>query len=221
MKHICIDEEIIGLPVLAPSVAAFLDRMHAAVDNPKITKNDLVALVYGRENPLLDHAMVPGHSMVTAETLKHPVYLALMDLLDRKRIVLGTLDVAKVRACYTIPVNEAAERLGVHPGAVRQAIKAKRLSAWKIDGQWLLRSESIESFRMAMGGERRGPPPQLRLRWGTENHHMLKVKHLAELERENRTGPKINEGTLTSWERVGVFYGANGAVIFEELEPGD
>jgi hypothetical protein len=50
---------------------------------------------------------------------------------------------------------------------------------------------------------------------------MLKVKHLAELERENRTGPKINEGTLTSWERVGVFYGANGAVIFEELEPGD
>lgn len=61
----------------------------------------------------------------------------------------------------------------------------------------------------------------LLIRKGTENHHMLKVKHLVALERETRTGQKVREGTLTSWERVGVFFGANGAVIFEELEPGD
>lgn len=215
--HTTLEGEVVTFDEPAGSLGAFLARAQQAAGDPNVSEDALTLLIYGPENPLLDHALLPGRSMVTAETLKHPLYPVLLDLLGRKRVALGTLDVDAAAARYTLPVTEAAERLGIHPSAVRQAITARRLPAWKKGGQYFLDPASVASFQVA----RRGPPPRIQVRCGKADGVAFRVKYPGDLEHFRSPVPGVSEGQLASWKRIGVIFTnkANKSQYFV-LEPG-
>ena len=73
-------------------VAAFIERVRAVLDNLRATENDIIALVYGPENPILSkHPLFPDRGWVTREALENPVYMVLADLVARKHAQRGTL----------------------------------------------------------------------------------------------------------------------------------
>ena len=134
-------------------LADYLERVRRAMDDPNVSEKEMLALIYGADNPLLDSATVPGLGIVTRRTIDDPVYRVMMDCLSRKRVQSGTLDLAATKDEYTVSVKDAALILNIHPSAVRQAIQTGRLSAWKKGGDYYLRPESLESYDVG----RRGP----------------------------------------------------------------
>ena len=151
--------ETITYPEPAPEVAAFLARVQAAADDPAVDLNGMISLIYSEENPLLDTTMLPGRAMVTLKVLKNPAFLIMTELLGVKRIQLGLLDPIAAAACYTISVNEAAEQLGITPGAVRAAIKARKIAAHLRNGEWYTRPESIAAYKVSNRGRKRAKVP--------------------------------------------------------------
>lgn len=182
-----------------PELAAFLERAEAYVQDPDVSVSDMVELLYGEENPLLVKGVIAGRGFVTAEVLAHPAYRVMVDMLDRKRIQLGKLHPAAVEAAHSLTVVDAAKRLGISTGAVRQAITGGRLAAIKRNGQYWLRPEALASYRVS----RKGPAasavraPALRVRIGTEGDTVMQLKHDGQLETV-RTG-HVDEGELTGW----------------------
>ncbi len=207
---------------LTSEQAAFLARVQQAVADPSVREDDLIALIYGPENPLLDHAMLPGRAMVTKAVFDNPLYHVLADYIGRKRVQTGSLDLEAAKALFTMTVTQAAEKLGVHVSAVHQAIQAWRLAAWKKDGQLFLNPENVEHFgETRRDVPRRGPSPQLRLRTGSVDGVTFRVKHPGELEHPQSPERHVTEGTLTSWKKVGVLLGnSEGKFRFFELAPG-
>lgn len=197
------------------ALAAFLERVQAAANEPTVSENDMIALIYGRENPLLDHAMLPGRSMVTAAAFERPEYRVMTDLLGRKRIALGLLDVEKARARYTLSPAEAAERLGIHVSAVRQAIANHRLAAWFEDGRAYLDPLSVDSFQLA----RRGPSPRLEIRSGSAPGFSFRFKAPTQLEDSKKEGA-YRTGVLPQWKSVAILFGTDADYRFFSLEPG-
>ena len=220
LAHECVNGERVEYPAPAPAVARFLERVRRAADDPAVTEDGLIALIYGRENPLLDHTMMPGRSMVTPAVFANPLYRVLVDLLDRKRVQSGALDLAKARARYTLSVTDAAAQLGINATAVRKAISAGRLPAWKADGQYWLDPASGASFEV----ERRGPAPRLEVRMGSAAGESLRVKFAGALEDQAHPLANTTTGVLTHWKRVAVMTtatrgGEKSARLFV-LEPG-
>ena len=140
-------------------VAAHLDRIRAAVENPKATVDDVLALVYGAGNPILDHDYFPGRAMVTAAVVANPVYAVMSDMIGRKEVALGLLDIEKAHAAYTVDVPAAAARIGVTQQAVRSAIDTGRLAALYRNGQWWVRPEAVASFRVSKAGRPKTAKP--------------------------------------------------------------
>jgi hypothetical protein len=151
--------ETLTYPEPAPDVAAFLARVEAAAKDPAVSENDMISLIYGMENPLLDKTMLPGRAMVTLKVLKNPAFLIMTELLGIKRIQLGLLDPVAAAACYTISVNEAAEQLGITPGSVRAAIKARKIAAHLRNGEWYTRPEMIAAYKVMYRGRKRSKVP--------------------------------------------------------------
>lgn len=200
--------------------AAFLARAQAIASDKKRSVDELVALVYGAENPILERRpQGSGRSEVTRATLEHPVYLVLCDLLDRKEAAAAGLTAAELAAPYTVTVAEAAAQLGISVDAVRKAIAARRLPAWVKGSQYYLDPETFELL-----GEvgKRGPTPAkvapLRVRAGFNGSAKLEVKAPGEPIGSARA---VVEGTISRWRRVGVVTGAVGRLRFFELVPDD
>jgi hypothetical protein len=218
--HLCVDGTVLKFDPPAPAVAAFLERVRRASEDPKVSEDQLVALIYGRDNPLLDHAMLPGHSMVTKEVFENPVYHVMCDYLGRKRVQLGTLDLAAARARFTMSVPDAAAKIGIHETAVRKAVATRRLASWRADGQIWLDPRAVAAFEVT----RRGPPPRLQLRVGSAPGVSFRVKHPGALEGRTEPAANVVEGTLTAWARVGVMFSAERGDTkgqrFFVLEPG-
>jgi excisionase family DNA binding protein len=63
-----------------------------------------------------------------------------------------------------LSVAEAAVRLGVHPGRVRQLVAAGELQARKVGGRWLLSEDVVEDRRRVDGVVHRALSP--RAAWG-------------------------------------------------------
>lgn len=143
--------------VPSPDEADFLARVVRATNDPNVTEAQLIELVYGRENPILDQRVFAGRGAVTASVIENPIYRVLVDLLDQKRVIDGKLDVAKAAEAYTLSVAEAAQRLDMSPGAVRQAIQAGKLAAWKKGSTYFLEPRSVDTYRSRVA--RRGPSP--------------------------------------------------------------
>lgn len=148
--------EILEYPTPTGERAAFLSRVFSAAFNPEVTEGQLIELIYGREDPFLDQTIFPARGAVTKVTIKDPVYHVMLDLLDHKRVQCGSLDLERAHAQFTMGVPEVAEALGITPGAVRQAISAKRLSAIKKGGTYYVDPRSVDSFKVGNRGPKGG-----------------------------------------------------------------
>jgi hypothetical protein len=218
-SHACINGRVLVFEEPSKEVAAFLDRVRVAASSSKVRENDLIALVYGRENPLLDQTMAPGYSMVTREVFENPIYRVLLDLLDRKRIKLGLLDPVKAAARYTLSVQEAADRVGVQRNAINVAVETGKLPVWVKDGRLYLDPDTLHAYQP----EKRGHSSRLRIRYGNATGGLsLKFKAATELEEVTSVEEHIKEGWLGKWKRIGVMTGAksDGSYRFVVLEPG-
>src|SRR5262249_7214209 len=94
--------ETIEYPTPEDELARFIERARAGVSDPRVSEADLTALVYGLENPLLDKIIMPGRAVVTRAVFANPVWHMLCDLIGRKRVQAGTLDLGRAEARYTM-----------------------------------------------------------------------------------------------------------------------
>ncbi len=199
-----------------PEVRAFLSRVIDLANDPNATESNLVNLIYGNENPILDQEALPTRGLVTKEAYENPVYHVMLDLLDLKRIQEGTVRAEDADA-YSVTVTEAAKLLDVHVSAVRQAVQNKRIPAIKKGSRWMMRPEDVDAFEV----ERRGPQPSnpLQVRLGHKSGAVFKVKHPGELQGKEQMGTHVYEGTISRFKRVGVLSGPTMKHRFFVLEP--
>ena len=76
--------EVIALAALTPDAEAFLRRAVAATHDPSVSEAELVSLIFGLENPVLDRSMLPGRAVVTNALRTSALYVVFMDLLSVK-----------------------------------------------------------------------------------------------------------------------------------------
>lgn len=147
-----------------PAEAAFIQRVAKAANDPKATVDDMIALVYGAENPILEPGPT-GRPWVTEKVFTNPVYRVLTDYIARKEVTTGKVNLEEVQAAYTVSVPTAAEQLGMSVQAVRAAIDSWRLPALYRKGQWWLRPESVVDYR-ASGRAKAANPSKVIARMG-------------------------------------------------------
>lgn len=133
----------------SPKLATFLTRLEDMISAPKVAEQEMIGLAYSRENPLMDRTLHPWRVMVTKKVFANPAYQVISDLLFRKRVALEKIDIDAIAATYDLDVAEAAKLAHVHPSAIRQAIKARRLASWVKDGKYFMAPNSLASFAMA------------------------------------------------------------------------
>lgn len=215
---------------VSPEVSTFLARLVTASNDPRVGEGELIELLYGKENPLLDQSVLPHHGVVTRAVFEDPVYHVMTDLLGRKRVQLGRLDLPKAHAEYTMTVAEAAKKLDVHQTSIRVAIRARKLDAIKQGGVLLLRPSSVESYRVS----RRGPKPRVELHpeedptgtslevcVGSAPGESAKIQVLGnELEVQRKEAGKVF-GLVRDFARVYLLAGGKGKHRFFDLEAAD
>ncbi|MBO0700484.1 MAG: hypothetical protein J2P46_18950, partial [Zavarzinella sp.] len=152
--------ETIEYPDPSRPVADFLARVRIAANDPTVSLDTLIGLIYGPENPLLDHAMLPGRAMVTKEVFANPVYHVMQDQIGVKREQIGLYDPAAARAAHSLSVQDVAKELGITPAAVRQAIAARRLPAMYDNGQWWVMPQAVASYKVSTRGPKRADTPR-------------------------------------------------------------
>lgn len=214
--------EVLEYPRPGPELEAFLERVRAAAKDPRVSEAELVELIYGRENPILDHTVFEDRGAVTLEVFENPVYHLMLDQLDAKRMQAGSLNRDRAEARYTMTVSEAAEALEVSPSAVRQAIASKRLAAWKPGNEYLLDPHSVATYRDHV--KRRGPrpAPALRIRMGNKPGASFRVKAPG-LERGEETklegGGKLIEARVERFTRAAIAFSGKSVNRMFVLEP--
>ncbi len=225
--HTTVSNHVIEYDDTGPG-GAFLARLRAAVDDPKVSISDFVALAYGPENPILDHklGLFPGRGVVTRAVFDDPRYHVLADLLGRKEIAATGADVQKMADAHTLTVGEAAQRLGVHENAVRQAIAARRLPSWVKVGKHFLRPSAVDAFALLTKNARRGPKPAsaLDVRLGKHDGISLRIKVRGGpdgLAEDIRRAGAVFEGSVPRWSQIAVITGTPDRQRFFLLEPAD
>jgi hypothetical protein len=205
----------------SPKLDRFLKRVQAMVDDKKATEDDLIALVYGPDNPILEqHALFPERGAVTKTVLENPVYRVLTDQLARKRFAQTGTDPAKVGAKFTLTVSEAAALKGVTQDAIRKAIRDWRLPSWKQDGEYYLEPKSLEAIELG----KRGPMPEhveplkYSIGFDSDLNVFMRIKGPSG---ELSTNEAEQRGTLSRWRRVAILTGGAGKLRMVVLEPGD
>ena len=171
------DGTVIEYPKPDAETAAFLARIVDAAHDPRVSWSELTDLVYSRENPIMDQTVFEGRGAVTAEVFENPLYHVMTDLLWKKQVVEQKIDPSKTAAAGTITVADAAEIIGVTPDAVRKAIRAERLKAWKTGGSYRVSRADAERYRdEVVPRAPRSSDPVLRARAGSEPGRSLRLK---------------------------------------------
>lgn len=206
---------------------AFLDRVQKVFRDRGKTDDDMIALIYGKENPLLDATS----GMVTREVFDNPVYAVLSDLIVRKRAAMEGTDPDRLAARYTLTVADVAARKGVSEDAIRKAVRERRLPSWVKGGSYFFEPRAVEGAVLGT----RGPMPKgiapIAYRVGydgaTESQFRLRTEpggnQPVETDKSMLTSqsPTIHDGTVERWRRAAVFAaGGRGKARFFELEPG-
>lgn len=209
-------------------VVSFVARLQklAAGD---ATEDQLIALVYCLDNPLMDKAAIPGRGAVTQRVLDDPAYRVMTDILFRKHVAENGIDVGQLAVAYTLTASEAAERLGVSRSAVHQAIDAGRLAAWVKDGRPYINPASLATFKLSPRGPKskvpRASTEPLNVHAGSFDGKSLHVKHAGHGElspaRTPRSGEIGQTALVAPWRRVGVITSAGTRARFTVLEPAD
>ena len=225
-RYTMISGEAVEYERPAPEVAAFLARVVDAANDPSVTESDLTDLIYGTENPILKQGILPHHGVVTQEVFASPVYHVMTDLLGRKRVQAGTLNLTRARDEYTMTVADAAKQLGVHPSAVRQAIQVHKLDAMKRGGVHLLRPSSVASYHVS----RRGPAPRaahdqedpaLDVTIGSEAGRSARLRVVGgELQVRSKHAAVVH-GVVPRFTRAVLIVGGEGKHRLFVLEPSD
>lgn len=208
------------------SVAEFLRRVRIAAGDFEVTTDDMIDLIYGVENPLLKHGVLPGRGLVTREVYENPIFHIMQDLLIQKRIQRGEYDPEVAKTQYNMTVSEAATKLGVSPSAIRQAIRSKALDAIKVRGRWLLYPGSVDVYQVS----NRGPNPlrPLSIAIGNQEGISARIKLPTRVEWEKGQGG-VKTGVLERWRSVGLIIGgtalsedpAQKRYVFWEIAPDD
>jgi hypothetical protein len=216
--HETISGHRVEYPDPNPKIERSLRRVRELAEDARATEDDLIKLVYGRENPLLDQDALPGRGAVTRELLDDPVYQVLTDLLARKRYQQEGTDVEKLARKFTLTVAEAAERKGVSADAIRKGVRERRLPSWVKDGQYYLEPKSLDAIELG----RRGPvaanvePLEYRQGYDPATKTTFRVRAVGEPAPEG-DGPL--KGTIKRWRRALVLSGGGGKLRAFELEP--
>lgn len=213
------------------AVAAFLARVEAAAADPRVSEDALIALVYSAENPILDTSLMPGRGTVTPRVFADPLYHVMTDIIGRVRVREGRLDLEKTAARYTMTPAEAADQLGVHVSAVRQAIDRWTLPAWKKGGRWFLDPKDVANYQVSQTGPKPVPTraapstsagAELSVRIGRRpegTQFLVKVAEPVEVQRERGN---ILRGTIKpGWRRIGVLAALATKARFFVLEPAE
>jgi hypothetical protein len=206
-----------------PAVARLLKAARAIVDDPKRTTDELVALVYGRSNPILDQTLFPERGAVTKAVLENSVYHVLTDLLARKEAQAKGTNFDRVKAKYTLSVSEAAEQLGVTEDAVRRAIRGRRLPAWvKEKGAYYVNPDHLPLLgEVGLRGTSPVQDEPLEVRSGVDaKQNMLQVKFRGGQVPSGGAVPYAEERGIERWRRVAVITGGHDKLRLWLIEPG-
>ncbi len=198
-----------------PQVLAFIKRLQGLVDDPTVNESGFVEVLHGLDNPLLDKELMPGRACVTRAVFANPLYHVMNDILGRKRIAIGSLDMDAVRERYSMTVKEAAAKLGLHENAIRQAIAARRLASVKVKGEHRLDPAHIANYKTSP----RGRPAPLVVVYGSTPGARLSFKTDGELVEDGADGA-IKRGHVEGWTTAKVLAGSKEKVRFWRLEPG-
>jgi excisionase family DNA binding protein len=203
-------------------LAKFLKRVEEAAANPKATEDDLIALVHSNENPILDTSILPGRGMVTPRVFALPIYHVMNDLIARAAVRAGHVDLEAAAAQFTMTPTEAAEHLGVHVSAVRQAIDRGALSAWRKGARWFLNPRDVDNYKVSDTGPQ-GGGAELQVFLGrSKDGAQFIVKAPDRLVHVKRTDGNEHRGTIgAGWKRIGVFAANGDNARFFVLEPAD
>ncbi len=209
----------------SPEVEAFLTRLEDMISDPKVNEQQMIGVAYSRENPLLDKTMHPIRAMVTKDVFDDPAYAVMADLLFRKRVAQEKVDVNKLAAKYTVTVAQAAEQLGIHQSAVRQAIEARRLASWMKDGKHFLEPSSLASFAQSSGKGRAGKKSEMSSELDIVLGHAagasLRVRSAKPVETIERVDGNVVHGRLAAgWKKIVVLTTAGNSKRGFALEPG-
>lgn len=199
-----------------PKLEKFLKRVRALVDDRKSTEDDVVTLIYGRENPILDQTLFPERGAVTREVLDNPVYSVLTDLLARKQAAEKGLDTKQLGKRYTLTVAEAAAAAEVTPDAIRKAIGAKRLPSWKREGEYYIDPKTLAAVTFGS----RKPVEPLRIFVGYLPDASLLIRHTGGQLPDGGSPGTTMETTLPKWRRVAVLTAGHNRLRMWVLEPG-
>jgi len=209
-------------------MGAFLRRVLAAAKDPAVSEHELNEVVFGPDNPLLDHTVVPGKTVATSEVYRDPLFHVMLDCIARKRMPPDTgMNAARTR--YTMTVPESAKQLGISESAVRQAIYANRLRARKEGGTYYLDPSSVGSYRVSRRGPRRRDASQknapggiLEARFGQGPDASFRVKHSREeFEFEEKHGAEWVGTIPGGWHRIGILGTTRDRARFWEIEPAE
>ena len=214
-KYTFLSGEELSVDNVAPDVLAFIKRLRALVDDPTITESGFIEVLHGLENPLLDKELMPGRASVTRAIFADPLYHVMNDLLGRKRIELGSLDLDKVRKRYSMTVAQAAAARGVHESAIRQAIAAKRLSSVKVEGKHMLDPDQVAQLE----GSKRGPAPPLEVVFGWRPGMSFQIKHDGKLTKTGESDA-VNFGKLERWTYAVIMARVGDKARAWRIEPG-
>lgn len=206
-----------------PAVARLLKAARAIVDDPKRTSDELIALVYGRGNPILDQTMFPERGAVTKAVLDNPVYQVLTDLLARKEAQERGTNFERVAAKYTLSVAAAAEQLEVTEDAVRRAIRGRRLPAWVKEKAYFVNPDHLHLLG-EMG--RRGTAPMqdepLEVLAGYDaKHNTLQIKYRGGQLPNGGAIPYSEGGSIQRWREAAVITGGHDKLRMFVIEPAE
>ncbi len=205
--HVTVGGRTLAYPDPAPAVAAFLARVRAAALDDSVTPDQMILLVYGLDNPLLDKTVLPGRAMVTASAWGDPVYHVLIDLMAVKDVRLGRLDLVRAYAKYTVGVPDAAARLGITQQGVRAAIESYRLAAIYRKGQWWTCEPALAAFEAGRAARPKSAGAStaggLTVRGGSADGLSLQVKaEGAEVAIDAKDGDAFTARVPAGWTRV-------------------
>ncbi len=213
VEHRCINGRILTFDASA-EVQAFLSEVAQASEDPTWTESAVRAFIFGESNPLWVGA---GYSYFRGDVLEQPAFRVALDLLDRKRIESGTLNLDAATARYSMTVSEAAEFLGIRDSAVRTAVAAFRLPCWMKNGQIFLDPATVRSYQAS----RRGRPPQIRITSGSDTNGRLRVC-VEDDDRKIAEPGGTESRTVETWTRVFAILDEDREqrCLFWELIPG-
>lgn len=221
-KHITVTGEELEYERPTGDLAAFFARIVDAANDPRITEAELTALVYGKENPLLDQSIFPHHGAVTKAAFADPRYHVLLDLLTRKRVQTGSVNLDAVAAGATMTVAEAAAELGVSTSAVRLAIREHRLAGVKRGAGYMVDPRDVAAYRTTNPVGERGPEaagPALEICMGNIEGKSFKVKAPG-LHETSRKDGKI-KAEVSAFRRAAIAFSGTNVNRMFVIEPAE